>query len=88
MIVFGRAQVADGLEQRHDDEVELGAGALAARQGAPHQPALLLQDEHLQEIAHALGVADDVVADGLGAEVLPQPAGLLEDGELSSVASL
>ncbi|KWT90182.1 hypothetical protein APY03_3276 [Variovorax sp. WDL1] len=84
----GIAQVLDGLEQRHDDQVAGGVaersavppraserplggtrgrasagrwGAIA--QGAAQQADLLLQQQRLEQVAHRLGVADDVVAD-------------------------
>ena len=81
---LGRAQVLDRLEQRHDDEVELGARALSPRaERAAHQAAFLLQQQHFEQVAHRLGVADDVVADGLGAEGRAQLARRLEDREFA-----
>jgi hypothetical protein len=60
----GIAQVLDGLEQRHHDQVVAWPGV----QRAAHQADFLLQQQHLQQVAHGFGVADDVVADRLRAK--------------------
>ena len=39
---------------------------------ALHEPALLLQDERFEKIAHRFGVADDVLPDGALAVSLPK----------------
>ena len=57
---------------------------LSRSKRAAHQTALLLQEEHFQKVADALGVADDVVADRLGAERGSQFARLLEDRKLTA----
>lgn len=72
------AQVADGLEQRHDDQV---AGGVAVQRAA-QQPGLLQQQGHFQQVADRLGVADDVVAQRLAAEAGQRFARGLEGGEL------
>ena len=66
----GVAQVVDGLEQRHDDQV----GHRLVVQRAVQQAHFLLQQQHFQQVAHRLGVADDVVADRLRAEALAHAA--------------
>ncbi|MNV30605.1 hypothetical protein D3C71_1218820 [compost metagenome] len=75
----GVAQVFDGFEQRHHDEVVLGLGV----QGSIHQAHFLLQQQHFEQVAHRFGVADDVVADGFVAEALAHDAGGFEDGQLA-----
>jgi hypothetical protein len=77
------AQVFDGFKQRHDDEVADGTlvGAAFFAQRALHQAHFLLQQQHLEQVAHRLGVADDVVADGLSAVALQHDLGRLEDRE-------
>ena len=74
------AQVLDGFEQRHDDQVVVGCIV----QRAAHQPALLLQQQHLEQVAGVLGVADDVVAQRLGAVALAHLDGGLEDRQFAA----
>ena len=60
----GIAQVFDGFKQRHHDQIAHRVQV----QGAAQQAGLFLQQQNFQQIAHAFGVADDVVADGLCAK--------------------
>ncbi len=72
-------QVFDGLEQGHDDQ--LGARVLAPL--AVQQAGFFLQHQHLEQVAHRFGVADDGMADGgcaVAAARLPCGA---EDGQLA-----
>ena len=62
----GVAQVFNGLEQRHHNQVAYRVGV----QRAAQQAGFFLQQQYFQQIAHAFGVADDVVADGFVAETL------------------
>jgi hypothetical protein len=75
----GIAQVFDGFEQRHDDQVVGGV----AVQRAVHQADFLLQQQHFQQVAHGFGVADDVVADRLFAEAGARRAGGFENREFA-----
>ena len=50
-------------------------------QRALQQAHFLLQQQHLQQVAHGFRVADDVVADRLRAEALAHASGGLEDRE-------
>jgi hypothetical protein len=75
----GVAQVADGLEQRHDDQVGLGMSSSVAAQ----QPRFLQQQQHLQQVAHVFGVRDDVVAQCLAAVALQHHERGLEDRDLA-----
>ncbi len=72
-------KVFDGLEQGHHDQV---ARRVFVEQ-AVHQAALFLQQHHLQQVAHRFGVADDGVANGLGAEAFAPAAGGVEDGQFA-----
>ena len=74
------AQVADGLEQRHDDQV----GHRVLRQRAAQQPGLLQQQQHLEQVADLLGVADDAVADRAAAEARDGGVGGLEDRQFAA----
>jgi hypothetical protein len=77
------AQVGDGLEQRRDDEVDRGV----LLQQAVQQAGLLLQQQHLQQVGHVLGVRDDVVADGVAAVAAAALGGGVEDGQFETVRS-
>jgi hypothetical protein len=46
------------------------------------QAAFLLQQQHLQQVAHLLGVADDVVADGVAAVAFERVGRGLEHRQL------
>jgi len=60
----GFAEICNGLEQGHDDEVAAGV-----RIERPTQQAdFFLQQQHLEQIAHSLGVADDAMADDIAPE--------------------
>ena len=61
------AQIVDGLEQRHDVDVER---ALAR----PQQPRFLEQHGDLQDVGDAVGLGDDVVGHG-GLAVVPMRLG-------------
>jgi hypothetical protein len=50
---------------------------------APHQAHFFLQQQHFEQIAHSLGVADDVVANGIGTKTLTHDLGHGEDGQLA-----
>jgi hypothetical protein len=83
MMRSARAQVADGLEQRHDDQLV----ACGVVQRAVHQPAFLEQQQHLEQVAHVLGVADDVVAQR-GRAVAPAHLRRgLEHGQLAAASA-
>jgi hypothetical protein len=75
----GIAQVVDGLKQRHHDQV----GHRRTIECAAQQRHLLLQQQHFEQIANRLGVADDVVADGRLAVAAAHEPGGLEDGQLA-----
>ena len=72
------AQVADGFEQWHDDQVR--RGFCIERSG--QQSDFLLQQHHFEQVADGLGVADDVVTDGLRAELVAHPPGHFKNGKL------
>ena len=79
---LGAPQVGNGLEQRHHHQPgarRLG-GALGQR--ALQQADLLLQQQHLEQVAHLLGVADDGVAHGGRAQRLAQGLRGLEHRQL------
>ena len=59
------AQVADGLEQRDDDEVT----HRLAIQRAAQQAGFLEQHRRFEQVGDRLGVRNDVVAQGLAAEL-------------------
>ena len=59
------AQIADRLEQRDDKQRRRRA---RVAEHAAHQRAFLLQEQHLEQVADRLGVADNVVADTVRAE--------------------
>ena len=75
----GVAQILDGLEQRHDDQIRRDDAGVARIERAVHHAAFLLQQQHFQKIADGLGVADDVMADRLVAVGLAHRGGLGED---------
>ena len=75
----GMAQVFNRLKQRHNNQVV----ACLTVQRALHQPHFLLQQQHLQQVAHRLGVTDDVVAYGLPAKALARCACGFKDGQLA-----
>jgi hypothetical protein len=74
----GVAQVFDGLEQRHHDQVVVRLCV----QCAAHQAHFLLQQQHFEQVAHGFGVADDVVADRLLAKGVQHALGGFKDGQL------
>ena len=64
----GVAQVFDRLEERRDDQIHGSRGDILRGERAVHQAAFLLQEQHLQQIAHRLRVRNDVMADRFVAE--------------------
>ena len=48
-----------------------------------HQTRFFLQQEHLEQIAHAFGVADDAVANGVGTELLSTRARRIKNRQLT-----
>ena len=72
------AQVRDRLEQGHNDQFR---GCHVVQRSA-QQSDLLLQQQHLQQVAHRFGVADDVVPNRLGAELLAHPPRHFKDRDL------
>ena len=70
------SEVADGLEKGNDDQLDMG---VRIAEHALHEPALFLQDERFEKIAHRFGVADDVLPDGALAVSLPKIARGIED---------
>ena len=74
------AQVGNGFEQRHDDQIT--AGVRVKR--ATHQSGFLLQQQDLQQVADFFGVRDDVVPDGGIAKLPPQLASQIKDGQLGN----
>ena len=89
----GVAQVFNGFKQRHHNQIAYGDQWVGrsrcnmpsgvAAQHAAHQAHFFLQQQHFQQIAHGLGVADDVVANGVCAETLAHQLGRRKDGQLA-----
>jgi len=75
----GVAQILDGLEQRHDDQIRRYDADVARIERAVHHAAFLLQQQHFQKIADGLRMADDVMADRLVAVGLAHRGGLGEN---------
>jgi len=86
---FGVSQVANRLEQRHDDQLAARSGpwrgdGVAGVQRAVQQAHLLEQQQHFQQVAHVLGVRDDAVADRGIAVAAAALEGGLEDGQFAA----
>ena len=72
------AQVFDGLEQRYHDQF----GPRLGVERAVHQPGFFLQQQYFEQVTHGFGVADDVVADGLGTVARKHVACAFKDRQL------
>ncbi len=79
---LGLPEIADRLEERHHDEVRGGRVERSVAQRAPEEAALLLEQQHLEQIAHVLGVRDDVVADRVAAVAAEGHTRRFEHGQL------
>ena len=81
----GIAQVVDGLEQRHHDQVADGiAGCVADTiQGAAQQADFFLQQQRFQQVAYRFGVADDVVTNRGSAEARTRGTGSGKDRQFA-----
>ncbi len=78
------AQVADRLEQRHDDQRIDRAPVAFHVERAAHEADFLLQQQHLEQVAHVFGVRNDVVAQRAAAITLQHLDRALEDAELAA----
>ena len=77
-MVCAAAQVLDRFEQRHHDEIDAGMLCILGRERPVQQACFFLQEQHFEQVADRLGMADDVVTDGIGSELLSQGARRLE----------
>ena len=79
----GIAQIANRLEEWNDDKIGCDDLRILRSERAAHHAAFFLQQQHFEQIAHRLGVADDIVTNRFRAEVFAQTSRGLENRQFA-----